>query len=162
MRLRRAIAPSALVVAISVTAIACGHPSDDDLIANFEEHREEFGKLLEMVEVDSNAKRVAPDFLIPEKVISEDRWNEYRGLFRTTNIPEGIVIWSPSARVEFLASTIGMVTGGTVKGYAYLSAPPEPSTVYPSLDQRPQRLKSNVRAYREIRDRWYIFYEWDD
>ena len=49
-----------------------------------------------------------------------------------------------------------------MKGYAYLSSPPESSAVYRSLDQRPSDLKENIRAYREIGDGWYLVYEWHD
>jgi hypothetical protein len=142
--------------------LGCGHPSDEALMVNFEHHRGDFNQLLEMIQRDVNAKRIASDFMIPEGVISEERWSQYRELFRSAGVADGVTNWAPSGPVVFIASAKGFVTGGSMKGYAYLPRPPEPQALYESLDSRPASLASNARAYRPIAEDWYIYYGWDD
>ena len=149
------------VFVVLVAALGC-HPSDDRLIKNFVRHRADFEQILAMIQEDPNAKRIASDFIIPEGVISQERWSAYRELFRRAGVEDGIGNWGPKGPVIFFVSGIGLVTGGSTKGYAFLPDAPNPGSTYKSLNSRPPELASNARAYRPIADDWYIYYDWDD
>jgi hypothetical protein len=62
-------------------------------------------------------------------------------------------------RIQLLASTKGLVTGGRAKGYVYSQKELEP--LFPTLDGAPQT-GSNEPGYRHVEGPWYLFYERDD
>jgi len=95
------------ITASVIFATACGHPSDRNLISNFNEHEATFIKLTEMAEQDKNVERIDKDWTCcppvraeeqlneithppKEARLSEQRWNEYRSLFQMLNLQAGI------------------------------------------------------------------------
>ena len=106
------------------------HPSDDTLLRNFQEHEADFALLARMASEDSRVVRIAYDFTWlednagwprPESELgfSRQRWDEYRRLFRKLDLEAGLLNHQPDI-ILFLASTKGLMTGGSMKGYAYL------------------------------------------
>jgi hypothetical protein len=117
-----------------------------------------------MSDVDDTVVRVAPTFTFPENPtgLSDERWDEYRALFRKLGSSNGICRYEKEhpGVVYVLYSDQGLAVGGSSKGYAYSPYPLEPT--YESLDRSPTDLASNDYAYKRIDDHWYIFYTWDD
>jgi hypothetical protein len=148
-----------LLLSVIPALLACGHPSDQELIERFEARQEKFDALLRMYQEDSTLLRVTPDFTIPKNSLSAERWAEYRDLFDDLGLDGGLSGRSPGPTI-FFASTRGFVTGGDVKGYAYSEA--VPGRLLDSLDRRPSDSESNVPVYRRITNRWYLYYSWDD
>lgn len=150
------------------------HSSDAALIRNFELHQQDFDKLIEMAKVDSHVVRIAYDFTWldtnyhwprPESEIglTKERWNEYKGMFSKLGLKEGLA-WSFDGSIVLIASTRGMSTDGSAKGYAYSAKDLSPT--FDSLDNigqeiRNGKLKPGVPVYRKIKDRWYLYYEGD-
>lgn len=150
------------------------HPSDNELIQNFQNNEADFEKLNQMAKEDSDFVRIAHHFNWTKesadyppsklkKVLPEERWNEYRNLFDKLNLTAGICNYQPK-EVWFLASGKGMVTGGSTKGYMYLAE--EPSPIIESLDKpnfnRPEfEGKSSAILYRKLKGNWYLYYEID-
>jgi hypothetical protein len=141
------------------------HPSDKYLKKMFVSHEADFNKLVEMSNADLHVVRIAPDFTWldnnagwprPESELgfSRQRWDEYRSLFSKLGLKSGILNYQPDL-ILFLASTKGLVTGGSSKGYAYCSK--EPEVIFESLDN-PSFSKSRI-VYRRLKGNWYLFYE---
>jgi hypothetical protein len=146
-------------------------PSDAELIKNFQNNEADFERLNQMAKEDSDFVRIADNFnwtkdsaAYPrpksEKDLSEERWNEYRSLFKKLNLKMGISNSQPK-EVWLLASTKGMVTGGSEKGYMYLME--EPSPIIDSLDNpnfnlpELQGRKAKI-LYRKLKNNWYLYY----
>lgn len=157
-----------------ITIIGCSfafdnpHPSDDSLIQNFQNHEAEFERLVRMAKEDSHVIRIASDFTWTDKNaawprpeselgFSTERWNEYRSLFKKLDLKAGILNYQPDL-VYLTASTQGLLTGGSGKGYAYSLK--EPSPIVESLDNVSFKgsEKSMNFAYRKLKGNWYLFY----
>jgi hypothetical protein len=150
------------------------HPSDDELIRNFQKSEADFNKLIAMSNEDPKVIRIASDFTRlennwqwprPESELgfSKQRWDEYRVLFNKLGLESGISRESDSERtIIFLtASSKGMTFRGSSKGYAYSEQ--ELSPLFDSLNQNPvdpQKRQKHEAAYKKIKDHWYLFYDW--
>jgi hypothetical protein len=95
----------------------------------------------------------------PRATLSPERWEEYRALFRETDVRNGIS--GGVGSVRFLYWATGMVTGGTSKEYVYMTTEPR-WPVVESLDRMPFRPESNQPVFRHIDGPWYLVYMWDD
>jgi hypothetical protein len=147
-------------------------PSDGALRARFLAHRVDFERLVAMANEDTRLTRIAPSFTWldddvawPRKDvgISEERWNDYRQIFRGVGTPEGILKGANPARIIFPIASVGLVPAGFEKGLVYSQAPLSP--VLKSLDENPPHElwagpdRSHVLVYKPIEDHWYIYYE---
>ncbi|MGZ4983264.1 MAG: hypothetical protein ACXV9Q_04135 [Chthoniobacterales bacterium] len=158
------------------------HPSDDELIAGFIEHRDELETLRKMMQTDKELKRVDVDWTQPDDPasvgVSSERIEVYRELCRRVGLERGVEAFGDSAkRVAFLASTRGLSISGSSKSYVWLSSPPETDLEHPlvaNLDayanyKRNQRreyfakhqraMSGNVDALRHLEGNWYLEYE---
>ena len=159
------IAVPALIFGLMYLDESAPHPSDQYLENIFLAHEADFDKLVEMSNADLHVVRIAPDFTWldnnagwprPESQLgfSPQHWDEYRSLFTKLGLKSGIVNDSPDF-VMFLASTKGLLTGGSSKGYAYSLKQPE--FIVDSLDHASF---ANTRiVYKRIKGNWYLFYE---
>jgi len=150
-------------------AVRHDYRSDATLKAQFLEHRADFEKLVAMAQEDVHLTRIAPDFTwLDDSVawprknvgISEQRWNEYRMLFRKVNAVDGLEKDPDALTVLFPIISEGLVPAGSTKGLVYSAAPLNP--VLKSLNERPPEElyeRSHVLAYTPIEDHWYIYYE---
>jgi hypothetical protein len=140
------------------------HPADQTLETNFLKHEADFDLLVRMAKEDSTVVRIAPDFTWlennaawprPETELgfSNQRWEDYRRLFNKLSLPAGILNYQPDS-VMLLASTRGLVTGGSSKGYAY--AVKDPSPIFESLES--VSFKDSRIAYKRIKGHWFLFY----
>ncbi len=141
------------------------HPSDQSLEKLFAANEADFEKLVRMSNEDSHVVRIASDFTWldnnagwprPESELgfSNQRWNEYRSFFSKLGLKSGILNYQPDL-ILFLASSKGLVTGGSSKGYAYSLKRPE--VIIESLD-KPDFSKSRI-VYKRLKGNWYLFYE---
>jgi len=145
------------------------HPSDIQLIEDFQHHEADFNKLVNMANEDAKVVRITNDFTWldnnmswprpkAELGFSTQRWDEYRGLFKQLNLAAGINRREeiPDA-IFFIASSEGAFLRGTEKGYAYLRK--EPALLVDSLDRIDFQVKSKVPVYKKIKSNWYLYYE---
>ncbi len=135
------------------------HASDEELIRNLEKHSQQYQHLIAMFLEDTPASVIHPTWVNPENVISADRWAEYKVLFHELKLDAGIRSWGGDS-IYFISTAQGLFMGGSSKGYMY--KPETPYPLYPSLNKKPQDLKSNVMAYRKINKDWYIVFDWND
>jgi hypothetical protein len=145
------------------------HVPDALLRANFAAHRPAFERLLAMARQDRRFFRVAHGWVGAHDLSNEDaarlltpaRWAAYRRLFREADLPEGMSIPPGEAGLVLFFSSAQGLLGGSIKGYAYAEAPPEPQVA--SLDD-PRQLhfppgESLERRFVPLAEGWYLFYE---
>jgi hypothetical protein len=137
------------------------HKSDEDLIANFRNHRKDFEQLRAMGTADTNLVRVDMRYMDPEDLrsagVSADRIAEYRKLFRRAGCPQGLLSSPRRAGIWFLASAHGLLNRGSSKGYCYATKPP-PVIVTNTANYRPPN-GEGYEIYRHIEGSWYLFLE---
>lgn len=163
-----------LIVAFLTLQVSCldsPHPSDEELEVVFRDHESDFELLLNMSRADSEVMRIAPDFtwLVDdaswprpkEKLgFSEERWNQYRRLFEKLKLTNGLLSHRDQGTTYFLASSRGLVTGGSGKGYVYSEK--ELTPISDSLDKvSPEVLSKSINrtVYKKIKPNWYLFYD---
>ena len=163
------------ILCLVALAVGCdlisgpSHPSDEQLIQNFQKHEAEFNLLAEMSNQDSHVQRIAPTFTWlqnnagwprPESELgfSKQRWDEYRRLFKELKVADGLARGEPQQPVMifFFASSYGLVTGGSYKGYLYSTEEQTPIVDSPELEQA--EMKSNHSVYKRLKGNWYLFY----
>jgi hypothetical protein len=143
-------------------------PTDARLEQVFSDNESDFKRLVHMAYVDEHVIRIAPGFTWLENDVnwprasseigfSEERWNEYRRLFEKLNLDNGLARYTDS--VYLFASSSGQVTGGIGKGYVYSMAQQHPQ--YDSLDNLKLSSVNGNRAFKKIRDDWYLVLQWE-
>lgn len=150
------------VVASSMMWLGDGeHPSDEKLIANFQEHKAALDSLLKMSMEDSELKRVDDNWTRPEDPrtigVNAERISEYRKLFRKAGVPRGFYAFHEDGIFEFIASSRGLAIGGSSKGYAFYKS--RPALVVNNLDEYLKNLDKSrtFPAFRHIEGNWYLF-----
>ncbi len=167
-----AVGLALVAAALAFAATNSRSTSDDALRDRFFAHRADFERLVAMANEDNHLIRIAPDFTWldddsswPRKDvgISEERWNDYRQMFRRVGASEGIIKGANPPRIMFSITSGGLVPTGFDKGLVYSQMPLSP--VLKSLDKRfPNKLRdgpdrSHILVYKPIGDHWYIYYE---
>jgi hypothetical protein len=146
-------------------------PTDSELGTRWRQHQTLFDQLIVMARVDSELVRIAPDFTWTRKSVawpraasdlgfSQDRWDQYRRLFKGLGLEAGLLHRSQDEpRIIYLmAQTKGLVTSGSAKGYAYSDAHLEPQCQ--SLDRSRGDSRSGI-CYKPLGGNWYLYLEWD-
>ena len=166
------ISATLFVCVVGAAGFAVRHSiwrSDSELKHHFLAHKADFEKLVGMSQEDVHLQRIAPDFTWldnsvawPRKNvgISEQRWDEYRRLFRSVGVSVGINKDIDHGRVFFPIVSEGLAPSGYTKGLVYSPTPLGP--VLDSLDKAPPKRyweRDHVLAYKRIQDHWYIYFE---
>lgn len=146
-------------------------PTDSQLAQRFSQHRAQFDQLVEMARADSELVRIAPDFTWTRKSVawprgeselgfSRSRWSQYRQLFQTLGLEAGLLQRPQDVPrvIHLLAQTKGLVTSGSVKGYAYSETELAPQCE--SLDWSRGPNPSGI-CYKPLAPNWYVYLEWD-
>jgi len=142
------------------------HPSDAVLEANFNKHEADFESLAQMSRADQKVVRITSDFTWldtnaawprPEAEwgFSKERWDQYRSLFKKLGLQDGIAREKDGEVTYFIASSKGLITHGTDKGYAYCKNE-VPTTE--SLDDVRLLPKGHSIAFKKLMGYWYLFY----
>lgn len=146
-------------------------PSDAALEGRFSRNQSEFINLVQMFNQDEHVTRIAPGFTWldtdaswPRKNIgfSEERWDEYRRLFRKLNIEAGISRSTDYPGTIFISEygSGGAVGGSSEKGYVYSQHPLAP--VLSSLDVIPANVydrEHHAIAFKALAKDWYLYRE---
>ena len=149
------------------------HPKDNELMQNFQSHKDEFNQLLHMFQQDKSLGRVGIDFTRPtsffEKCggqsgwdgkvieINEDRLLEYRKMFSNLNLDRGIEGYCQKDQIFFYASSMGLGISGSSKGYVYSKK--DPSPIIDDLDKFAADAKTEFIVFRKIEGNWYLYEE---
>lgn len=141
------------------------HPTDFELIDNFNKNRELFIEMFMMIETDSKLKMVDDNRTFPDDHfqigISYERISEYRKLLNKCKIPFGFSAFHKEEEIEFIASSFGIATGGSSKGYTYMKFQPVKNEIVGSIDCYKPNNSKNYHVYKHIEGNWYLFYDYD-
>jgi hypothetical protein len=159
--MKRTLATLILVLAAGCTGT---ERSDSWMQSNLNEHKADFQRLIEMANEDyarSKVIRIAYDFTRlddnwgwprPEADwgVTKGRWDEYRNLFRSLNLPSGLErTGENNERVQLMIYGVGMAGEGTEYGYLWSPSPP-------AQVDKPEQEKYTTRPFGGD---WYR-YEW--
>lgn len=138
-------------------------PDVERLRESFIDNREDLEKILAMSSVDSEFVRISFDFVrvipdknsaqtSPDRKLTADRWDEYRRLFGSANLRDGISRGQSS--VAFIVSACGQVLAGTTYGYLYTQEKP-----HGLVGGIPEN-KSRQTLHIHLSGDWYIFVDY--
>jgi hypothetical protein len=144
-------------------------PSDASLERRFQEHRADLEQIVKMMEQDVHMQRIAEDFTRNDdwdqhpghaREISDQRWNQYREIFRRAGVPKGTERQSDD--IEIIAWTAGLAIAGTSLSYLHCGNPSVGNgNFYPPCLERDEAgtIKENddVIRYKRIQGDWYIY-----
>jgi len=142
------------------------HPTAQLMIANFQNNKADFERLLQLFRNDSQLGRVAYDFTRPAGVTSptadvpQERLDEYRALFTKLNLEAGIEGYGNKRIVYFIASTQGLSISGSAKGYVY--SDDRPDLVVENIDDYSSDDGTSFTAYQHIEGNWYLYFDYED
>lgn len=129
--------------------------SDAAMEAHFWQHREQFDQLARMSNEDSLMTVITYDSTYSrtsiEPLFSEERWGQYRNLFREISLTRGL------RRREDGAIIFTYREGylGLRKGYVYSEKPLQPSV--DSLEDTKVSSESIETIYKKIDENWYMY-----
>ncbi len=132
-----------------------GHPSDKKLLTNFEHNRSKYETLVTMFQQDSSAQAIAPNWMRPDDVITQDRWDDYKALFFELELEGGLRSHGDGS-IQFISSASGLPSASSGKGFMF--RPGNPQVIYDNLD----KFHDNRMSFLKIDDDWYIFLHWTD
>ena len=156
----------------------CGHPTDDQLIAQLKQHRTELEKLVRMFRADKGLGRVGNNFTRPEDPklvgVSEERIKEYRRLCSAVGAVDciegydaaynrlyGAVVDGETEEKDPIwihVSSFGLAVSGSGKGFFYAVTPPKPPFVLvPDLDK--STISESGTWLRHIEGPWYLNFD---
>lgn len=142
-------------------------PTDETLATNFREHRTAFDSLREMSRADRSVIRIANDFTWLDTDsswpraegklgFSAERWDQYRQLFREGGLEGGILQDNEGGITYFIYRTQGLMTNGSLKGYAYSENDLTP--LVNSLDDYESWPKGKRVIFKKLDGKWYLFW----
>jgi hypothetical protein len=154
------------VAAVILGLVACGNfpVTDESMLKQFENNRQDFERLIEMISSDKVLYRVDKDWTDPSDPkqvgISDQRIAEYRALLRKVGCSRGFIAYPTRPGIYFVVSARGLATGGASQGICHLDIAPE-SLVSNTTSYKPNSADS-YQVFRHIDGRWYIYFEYDD
>jgi hypothetical protein len=138
--------------------IVHSHPSDEQLIDNFTQHRAEFDQLAQMLIEEQELFVIFPDDpgkcqIKDQKLIKatdNSKCNDFVQLFKRLGLEWA---YSGSEPLRLPVSFSGISVSGSTKGYYYSSDPSALSSEIVSNTDK----ASGQSVYRHIEGNWYIF-----
>jgi hypothetical protein len=134
------------------------HPSDDEMITSFKDHRAEYEELLRLFQEHRKLSSMAASTgTVPNAKkagVSGAQAASYRELMKQLGVQ---AIERYFGKILFVTSTEGLAVSGSMKGYVFAKQPPSPVVE----DSERDAVEPVGENYRHIVDGWYIIYEWD-
>ena len=139
------------------------HPSDTEMIANFQVHKAEFIQIVEMAQEDKDKFRTighlsGQDYLAHSGV-PQTRIGEYQKVTRKLVLPGAVTVYENAAVIEFTVSTQGLAVGGSSKSYVYRKIPPENVVTDIDAYRNNPQINQGYPVYRHIEGNWYLCFE---
>ena len=93
--------------------------------------------------------------------ITENRWNEYRRIFRRNDITQGIRRYQPSGDAFILVKSEGLLDRGVSNGFLFCGVGPEhaypPCSSQQAKGEHPYTEAEGAYSFVRVADRWYVF-----
>jgi hypothetical protein len=179
MRQARVVGIGVVLLALAAAGCNCAHPTDEELIRNFQAHKADFQRLHDMLAADTLVYLVSPRQVWgyegaakPSEVgLSEARLNEYRRIFEAIGArwveirpSEPQHPLTPEVRsrapISVHVSKCGVVShGSSEKGYSFAGEHLPNVPVVPNTDFfKEQRTEAQFMATRVLEGEWSVFY----
>lgn len=143
-------------------------PNDDYMEKIFRENRADFERIVHMSNEDSHLTNIRFGFTVVrgkgssaesgDLGISYERWDEYKRLFRKTELEIGI-LRGQDGSVKFLAFGKGIAPSSMTKGYLYSRKRP-PVEHFECIDEpldAPGRFRDAHFACKNLDENWYLY-----
>lgn len=151
----------AAIAIVLLVATACCREREQFLRQNFEANFATLEKIRVMSDQDPRVIRIAPTFTRLDTDwswprprdkwgITEERWNEYRKLFRAANIETGLD--RNEGTLTLTIQACGLSVSGVSRGYFYSPNPPQPLVQHLAEYHAPKGM-----AFVPLRNNWYLF-----
>ncbi len=142
-------------------------PPDSQLEEIFSNNRKDFDLLVEMAETDAHVVRIDHDFtwlendaswprLESEIGFATHRWDEYRSLFKKLNLQRGLQRYPETGQIFLIASSKGLLTGGSNKGYVFSTE--TPGILRDSLDGDVREDLGKKPIFKRLEGNWYLYF----
>jgi hypothetical protein len=148
-------------------------PSIETLASRFPAQRKDLETILVMAERDNQLTRIDPSWLMtrnrqflgysPETGITEERWNEYRQIFKRNGIKQGIQRDPETGDSFFIVDSIGILDRGHSNGFLHCG--PGAKHVYPPCEstlaagEHPYRPGDEAYSFQKLANGWYAYSE---
>jgi len=145
-------------------------PSDFSLERRFYEHRADLEQIVNMMEQDVYMQRIASDFTrnddwdtetLKPRQISDQRWNQYREMFRRADVPMGTQRGVYPDDIEIMVWATGLSIAGDSLSYLHCGKPAKISDRYlPCIERKDSGKFENGDVfirYKRIVGEWYLF-----
>lgn len=134
------------------------HPSDKEMIRDFQEHRQEFVELLQLSQAHEDCPLRHDELWMknserePSSADTEDPvFRRYLDLRKELGV-RALDHYGPGGRVVIITSTRGLSISGPGKGYVYSERPSRPLVE----DTEKDTVEAMGETYRHIEGRWYL------
>jgi hypothetical protein len=169
-----------LLVTLSLLWWGCAphKPSDAALELRFKKQQPDLERVVMMSDQDPQMSRIAADFLWKqdnvgwprpqsEWGISEERWGEYRNIFKRADFGDCIIRWGNDVKVGIWSW--GIVPSGVSVSYLHCGLPSKESASQdPACTQRKEtgsgkygKSSSFGYRYKKLTNDWYILEEFN-
>jgi hypothetical protein len=145
-------------------------PSDLSLERRFYEHRADLEQIVNMMEQDVHMQRIASDFTrnsdwdsetLKPRQISDQRWDQYREMFRRVDVPMGIQRGVYPDDIEIMVWAAGLSIAGDSLSYLHCGKPAKILDRYlPCIERKDSGKFENGDVfirYKRIEGDWYLF-----
>lgn len=130
---KSSVAIAFLTLAILSGCIRVEHPSDQQMVQEFQDHRPAFEMLLKMFRQETRVTRIGDGFIWIDgagsvdtferaKYLPDGRLAEYRKLFKELHLKDGLVRREDGS-IAFLRSGRGIVPSGSQKDFSWAPQP---------------------------------------
>jgi hypothetical protein len=157
---------------LSTLLVGCAPPSDTKLKSLFNNKKDHFIKVVNMLEADKTMVRITPKYLkasfhanpkggiaMEDERISAERWINYKEEFSEIGCTNGVAIDQEHGVVVFYFSMVGTSFDSRSQGIAMILPKPIPGSykVVSQLDSEPVREGVYVVP---IEGDWYVYFEY--
>ncbi len=149
------------------------HQTDEFLITNYLQHKEDFDRLYRIVTADGRFARSGPDnvfdarnhspFAPARPNLSTRKMEEYRRLLSETGVRYGLEgdVWPTGDEgklpIHFIVTRRGFWLFASSKGYAYMTY--RPGYIVADLDKYARSPHDGLTFYRHVEGNWYLFHD---
>ena len=132
------------------------HKKDEELITNFQSHKEEFNQLLQIILEECKTSQSSKEGF----KLSGEKLAKYKHLSKEIGLPNNTMGNCLKNGVEFVDSVQGLAVSGSSKGFAFLKNKPE--ILVDNLDSYSHTTLDSYTAFRNIESNWYLYFEYDN
>ncbi len=160
------------VSALLLVLVSCKPPSLEKLSKRFPSQRPDLETLVRMSDQDSQMSVIDPTWLLirdgkqsfqasSDSGLTEQRWNEYKVIFRRNKLSQGIRRYQANSDAFFIVKSEGLLDNGYSNGFLFCGPGPAHSFRPCSLNQakgsHPYTEQEGAYSFIKLADRWYAF-----